>query len=349
MVAPLLAPFDVPDGGLAIRVEDPAGHALGTAGAAGPDATTESVQEIRCGPAQASVGQVVARGDGPLVEAVAASVAASLATIASQAHEHAPGGEAAHRLEAELALSRRIQRSLIPLTPPDLRGYEVATHYEAAREVGGDFFDVFPLRDRAGRAGIVIADVTGKGIAAALLMAFTRPLIRAAIDHTRDPILALDRTNRILVDERRSSLFITALVGMLDLRTSVLRLANAGHEPPLIVPGDGRPIRWLTGSGPLLGAFSTLDLVPCEVQLAPGDLALLYTDGVTDTRGPSGERFGDDRLLAVVEQARGGTARDLVDAVVDEIAAFQAEMPAADDVTIVALRRLPKARARAGA
>ena len=346
MVAPLLAPFDTPDGGLALRVEDPAGDELGAAGFAPEDAPTESVHEIRCGPAKASVGRVIGRGEGPLVEAVAASLASSLATIASNVHEHRPGGDAAHRLEAELALSRRIQRSLIPLTPPDLRGYEIATYYEAAREVGGDFFDVFPLRDRAGRAGIVIADVTGKGIAAALLMAFARPLIRAAIDHARDPILALDRTNAILVDERRSSLFITALIGMLDLRTSVLRWANAGHEPPLLVPGDGRPVRWLTGGGPLLGAFATLGLVPCEVHLALGDIVLFYTDGVTDTRGPSGERFGDERLLAVVDEARGAMARHLVDAIVDAIATFQGDEPAADDVTIVALRRSMKGRVR---
>jgi sigma-B regulation protein RsbU (phosphoserine phosphatase) len=293
------------------------------------------------------IGRVVGRGEGPLVQAVVLSIASSLATIAGQTHEHAPGGEAAHRLEAELALSRRIQRSLIPLTPPDLRGFEVATHYEAAREVGGDFFDVFPLRDRAGRAGIVIADVTGKGIAAALLMAFARPLIRAAVDYARDPIVALDRTNRILLEERRSSLFITALVATLDLRTSVLRLANAGHEPPLVVPGDGRPVRWLTASGPLLGAFPSLDLLPCEVQLAPGDTVLLYTDGVTDARAASGERFGDERMLAAVEVARSGHAREVVDAVVEATIAFQGDMPAADDVAIVALRRSPRAvRAR---
>jgi sigma-B regulation protein RsbU (phosphoserine phosphatase) len=315
---------------------------LASAGVAARDAHVEAVEEIRCGPGKAMIGRVVGRGDGPLVEAVVVSLASSLAAIAGQVHEHAPGGEAAHRLEAELALSRRIQRSLIPLTPPDLRGFEVATHYEAAREVGGDFFDVFPLRDRAGRAGIVIADVTGKGIAAALLMAFARPLIRAAIDHVRDPILALDRTNRILLEERRSSLFITALVGTLDLRTSVLHLANAGHEPPLMVPGDGRPLRWLTASGPLLGAFSQLGLVPCEVQLAPGDLVLLYTDGATDARAASGERFGDERLLAVVERARAGSARDVVDAVVEATTAFQGDMPAADDVTLVAVRRKPR-------
>ena len=268
-----------------------------------------------------------------------ASLTNALAALAGTTHEHVAGGAAAHRLEAEMALSRRIQRSLIPLTPPELRGFEVATYYEAAREVGGDFFDVFPLRDRAGRAGIVIADVTGKGIAAALLMAFARPLIRSAIDQARDPLVALERTNSILVQERRSALFITALAAVLDLRTHVLRVGNAGHEPPLIVPADGRPISWLTGSGPLIGAFPSLDLVPCELTLAPGDLVLLYTDGVTDTRAASGERFGDERLIAVVEGARDGSARDIVDAVVAATSAFQGDMPAADDVTMVALRR----------
>jgi phosphoserine phosphatase RsbU/P len=313
--------------------------ATGTAPADGP---VEAVEEIRCGPGKAMIGRVVGRGaraSGPLVGPVVASLAASLGALAGTVHGHQPGGEAAHRLEAELALSRRIQRSLIPLTPPELRGFEVATHYEAAREVGGDFFDVFPLRDRAGRAGVVIADVTGKGIAAALLMAFARPLIRSAIDQARNPVTALDRTNSILVQERRSALFITALAGVLDLRTSVLRLANAGHEPPLVVPADGRPIRWLTGSGRLLGAFSSLDLIPCEIQLSPGDLVLLYTDGVTDTRGESGERFGDDRLLAVADAAREGSTREVVDAVVAATRAFQGSQPAADDVTIVAIRR----------
>ena len=160
----------------------------------------EAVEEIRCGPAKAVVGRVVGRGAGPLVGPVVASLAASLAALATTSHEHQPGGTAAHRLEAELALSRRIQRSLIPLTAPDLRGYETASYYDAAREVGGDFFDVFPLRDRAGRAGLVIADVTGKGIAAALLMAFARPLLRSTVDQARDPLVALDRTNH---DPRR--------------------------------------------------------------------------------------------------------------------------------------------------
>lgn len=339
---PILAPFDLDDPAVLIAVEDMDGRPILTAGRADDDAPVTSVSEIRCGPASAAVGRVVGRGSDPIVGAVVESLAASLSALASTTHEHDPGGAAAHRLEAELALSRRIQRSLIPLAAPDLRGFEVASHYEAAREVGGDFFDIFPLRDRTGRAGVVIADVTGKGIAAALLMAFARPLMRSALDQARDPLVALERTNRILVEERRSALFITALCGTIDLRTHVLRLANAGHEPPLLLPGDGRPARWIGGSGPLIGAFPALGLEPCEIQLAPGDLILLYTDGVTDMRSPDGERFGDDRLVATIDAARGGTAREVVDALVGALAAFEGDEPAADDVTIVAVRREPR-------
>ncbi|HET9519469.1 MAG TPA: PP2C family protein-serine/threonine phosphatase [Candidatus Limnocylindrales bacterium] len=245
-----------------------------------------------------------------------------------------------------MALARRIQRSFVPLIPPDIPGYEVASHYEAAREVGGDFFDVFRVRGRSGRLAVVIADVTGKGIAAAMLMAFARPLLHAAIDHTVNPGEALERTNRILVEERRSSLFITALCAVVDLRRGEMRIANAGHEPPLFVPAGGEPVRWLEGSGPLLGAFGRLDLAECAVTLASGDLVLLYTDGVTDARAPTGERFGDERLLGVIERHRGGSARDVVDALALAIRDFQGEEPAADDVTIVAVRRTERPSSR---
>jgi serine phosphatase RsbU (regulator of sigma subunit) len=348
MVRPLLAPFDVPGAGLSLVVEDFDGHPLGSAGGPADQSAVTTSRPVRCGPAKAAIGRVVGRGTGPLVGAVVASLASSLATIASTAHEHAPGGEDAHRLEAELALGRRIQRSFVPLSAPTIPGYEIASHYEAAREVGGDFFDAFRMRTRAGQLALVIADVTGKGIAAALLMAFARPLIRSAIDNAREPTLALNRVNRILVEERRSSLFVTALCGIVELRTGRFRLANAGHEPPLHVPADGSPIRWMPVAGSLLGAFASLDLADCEVTLEPGDLILLYTDGVTDARGPSGERFGDERLLETVESARAGTAAEVISAVSDAYHRFQADMPAADDVTLVAVRRAP-ARSKRGA
>ena len=188
-------------------------------------------------------------GQGTVARALLAAIVDSVATTAGAllesavADRDAAAGESEaslHRIEAELALGRQIQRSFVPLIPPDLPGYEVASQYEAAREVGGDFFDVFRIRGRPGRLAVCIADVTGKGIAAALLMAFARPLLHAAIDHARTPADALERTNRILVEERRSSLFITALCATIDMRAGALRLASAGHEPPLLVrSGDG--------------------------------------------------------------------------------------------------------------
>ena len=355
----IVAPFDGTgvDGaggsGISLAIEDPDGRVLATAGAPGNRGTAIEVDRtIEAG--GRAIGRVVGRGttDRALLEAVVASVAAGLTALAELSNETISRSDAAAatavRLEAELALGRRIQRSLIPLVPPAIPGYEVASHYEAAREVGGDFFDVFRVRGRAGRVAICIADVTGKGVAAALLMAFTRPLLRAAVDHLRTPAAALEQTNRILVDERRSALFITALCATVELRRGIVRLANAGHEPPLLVPADGGPISWLEGNAPLLGAFARLDLVEQVIQLAPGDLILFYTDGVTDAQAPSGLRFGDDRLIEALESARGGTANDAVEAVCDAYHRFQADQPNADDVAIVALRRAPRPRSVRG-
>jgi sigma-B regulation protein RsbU (phosphoserine phosphatase) len=345
-LAPIVEPYGEADAGLEVTVESADGRVLATAGTSprhggpdGPDGPmpADAARDIRS--EGSIIGRLTVRGNAaPLVEAVATSLAGALEALVAASGGHRQVDADAHRLEAELALGRRIQRSFVPLVLPEIKGYEVASHYEAAREVGGDFFDVFRLRDRTGRLAVVIADVTGKGIAAALLMAFARPLLHAAIDHARTPAEALRRTNRILVEERRSSLFITALCLIVELRNGRIRLANAGHEPPLVVPADG-PVRWLPGAGPLLGAFEPLDLDECADELAPGDIALLYTDGVTDSRAATGEWFGEDRLLEVVERERGGTARELVDGIVAAIVAFQGDMPPADDVTIVAIRR----------
>jgi sigma-B regulation protein RsbU (phosphoserine phosphatase) len=336
----IIAPFAADGAGISIVIEDVDGLILASAGVPGALGPRRVVRhEIAAG--GLVVGHVVGSGTvaRPLVEAVVASVAAAAGALAEATSAGAPGTE---RFEAELALARRIQRSFVPLIPPDIPGYEVAEHYEAAREVGGDFFDVFRVRGRGDRLAICIADVTGKGIAAALLMAFARPLLHSAIDNAPTLVDALERTNRILVQERRSGLFLTALCAVVELRRGVLRLANAGHEPPLHIPAGDGPIAWLDATGPLLGAFGRLDLVESSIALAPGELVLFYTDGVTDAQATTGERFGDQRLLDAIETTRGGTAAQVVAAVRDAYHGFQAEMPAADDVTIVAIRRAPR-------
>jgi sigma-B regulation protein RsbU (phosphoserine phosphatase) len=340
----VVAPFRGLDPGLCLSIEALDGTPIASTSLGSPDGSAVT-REI---PGGALAGGRIrvwgAASAGGLGSAVAESLAAALAaapvTDLALAAQRAAD---ARRLEEELAHGRRLQRSFVSLIPPEVPGYDIAAHYEAAREVGGDFFDLFRLRKRGRPLSVVIADVTGKGIAAALLMAFVRPLLHAAIDHTTGPAEALERTNRILVDERRSSLFITALAGRLDLPTGHLVLANAGHEPPLIVRADGSAPAWLEGAGPLVGGFDRLDVPEISVHLEPGDLALLYTDGITDARSPAGERFDEWRLLEALEASRGGTAQTVIGTLADTVCAFQEPSAPADDITIVAIRRLPAA------
>jgi sigma-B regulation protein RsbU (phosphoserine phosphatase) len=328
--------------GVEIAIEGPAGVVLaGTSNERPPaDAVTHSIEVGPLAGSRISVWGV--RAEEGLTHAFLAALVAVLGGGGYADPLTAPrDGAGARRIDEELAHGRRLQRSFVSLVAPDVPGYEVASHYEAAREVGGDFFDLFRLRRRGRPLSVVIADVTGKGIAAALLMAFSRPLLHAAIDHTTGPAAALERTNRILVEERRSSLFITALCARLDLPSGHLAVANAGHEPPLVVRADGSPIECLAEAGPLIGAFPKIEIPEVATDLAPGDVVLFYTDGVTDARDPAGDRFEEMRLFAAVESARGGTAQDVVDAVAAAMERFEGPTEPADDVTIVAIRRVP--------
>jgi sigma-B regulation protein RsbU (phosphoserine phosphatase) len=198
------------------------------------------------------------------------------------------------------------------------------------------------------RLGIVIADVSGKGISAAILMAFVRPVIRAALDRTGDPAMALERTNRILVEERPTGLLVTVLCGILELDTGIFRFANAGHEPPLIVRAGGVELRsgsgaapptaaWATTAGPLLGAQDAR-LAESAVTLDPGDVLVLYTDGVTDAAARDGERFGEDRFAAIVRDQCLVSAAHAVETVMGAVGDWEGPEPA-DDLALLVIRR----------
>jgi sigma-B regulation protein RsbU (phosphoserine phosphatase) len=184
--------------------------------------------------------------------------------------------------------------------------------------------------------------VSGKGISAALLMAFVRPILRTAMDRSGDPVAALERTNWILASERHTGLFVTAVAAAIDLDTGEATIANAGHELPIVVRADGT-IAEIEGGGPLLGAFGRLDAEPARVQLGPGDRLLLYTDGVTDAQSPAGERFGLERLLAAI----GAVARDpspdaLVASITNAVTTFRGTAEPADDVALLVAGRSPQ-------
>jgi len=187
------------------------------------------------------------------------------------------------------------------------------------------------------RLGIVIADVSGKGISAAILMAFIRPVVRAAMDHTGDPVLALERTNRILVEERPTGLLVTVFCGVLDLDTGRLTYANGGHEPPLVVRGMGpSALEELPTAGALLGAFRSLDLEAGSLEINPRDALVLYTDGVTDARSAT-ERFGSERLADVLAGATDLEPDEVANRVDAALIAFE-EGPQRDDVALCSLR-----------
>ncbi len=197
-----------------------------------------------------------------------------------------------------------------------------------------------PARPR--HLGVVIADVSGKGIAAAVMMAFVRAVMRSALDRSGDPVAALEMTNRILVDERRTGLFVTILAGVLDLDTGVFEFANAGHEPPLLARPDGTEPSWLQGGGPLVGVFGRLDLTLQRAEIRPGERLILYTDGITDAGSPDGDRFGDERLLRTIAESclGAGTATDTAQAVIQSVLAFQGTASPADDLALLVFRRL---------
>jgi sigma-B regulation protein RsbU (phosphoserine phosphatase) len=244
------------------------------------------------------------------------------------------------RVGNELAVGRRIQLSLMPRTFPEVEGWTFASYYEAAREVGGDLFDVFGLRGKNDCVCLLIADVTGKGIPAALLMADVRALLHAAADNVDSPAEALKRVNTILVRERMTSLFVTAALLMVETATGQVRYASAGHEAPLVARFAGA-IDQLEASGPILGAFDDAVFEERTARLMPGDALVLYTDGATETRSPSRHFYGEERLIANLTAACGRPADAIVHAIVDDIQLFRGEAEAFDDLTLLIVERRP--------
>ena len=244
------------------------------------------------------------------------------------------------RLERELDFARRIQLNLMPAKPPQPAGWEIATAYRAARLVGGDFYDAFELPGPGGRIGLIIADVTGKGLTAALMMAFTRAVHRAAAYNGTSPADWLERTNRVLVRDARTGLFVTAIAAEVDPSRGVLTYASAGHEPALIAYGSSGSVEELPAGGMLLGLAEPAPTADREVPFEPGDLAILYTDGVTDAIDADGRRFGDQGLNEAVASVRGLAAAEAIAEVLDAVDRFVGDAEPADDLTLIAVRRL---------
>ena len=247
--------------------------------------------------------------------------------------------EALARKMAELAVGQEIQLSLLPKTCPEAPGWEFAASYSAARIVGGDFYDFCELADKPPRLGLVIADVAGKGVPAALFMALSRTIIRTTAFSGRSPASALMRANQLILKDSQAEMFLTAVYAVLELDTGRLIYANAGHNRPLWRHAADGTVTELDQRGIVLGAFEEIVLEEQRLDLAPGDALILYTDGVTEALNGEGEMFGEERLWDVIAGSQGGSADETIGAICGALAAFTGGAEPADDVTVVVVRR----------
>jgi serine phosphatase RsbU (regulator of sigma subunit) len=284
--------------------------------------------------ARESGGRALTAGDEKLLLAVAGE--AGVAYDRARLHEQELGRQ---RLDEELAVGRRIQLSLLPGTTPTAPGWGFAAVYEAAREVGGDLYDFLEARRAQGTLDVVIGDVTGKGVPAALVMALTRAMVRASADGASTPSEVLHRTNHHLIHDGRAGLFVTALYVSLDLERGDVVLANGGHDAPLLVSGPMHRTRLVTSPSAILGMFRELDIEDRRVHLDPGDVLVLYTDGVTEARDPQRRLFGERRLRAVAAANASRDASAIAEAIVGEVRGFSRGLPMADDLTLVVIKR----------
>ena len=240
------------------------------------------------------------------------------------------------RLETEVQLARQIQQTFIPESLPQFPGWELAARWKTARQVGGDFYDVFDLPD--GQIGLFIADVADKGVPAALFMALTRTLVRAAVHEAASPAEAMRRVNDLLLPDTRQGMFVTAVYAVLDMDNNQLTYVNAGHNPPLWIKCDGA-IERLTRSAIALGVVTSGSVSQRTIQLEPGDNVLLYTDGLTESYDVEGEFYGETRLTEAITAEECDSASGLLDRIENSLLNFIKDVPPADDLTMLALRR----------
>jgi len=241
------------------------------------------------------------------------------------------------RIEQELRVARLIQQTLLPKSLPDLPGYEVAAYYQPAREVGGDFYDFLDLED--GRFGLVVGDVTDKGVPAALVMATTRTLLRASAQRLDSPGEVLRRVNEVIVQDIPPNMFITCLYAILDSETGLLTYANAGHDLPYRRKASAGGAEELRATGMPLGLLPGMEYEEKEIVLERGDSVLFYSDGLVEAHDPQREMFGFPRLQGLVAGHRtGGEA--MVNFLLSELSRFTGdEWEQEDDITLVTLER----------
>ena len=248
------------------------------------------------------------------------------------------------RKNTELAIASEIQQSFLPDTIAQIEGYEIVGKSVMAKEVGGDFFDVIPLEvvpiDK-GQLGIMIADVSGKGIPAALFMALSRIVVRVnATWYGRKPAAAIHDANTIISNDSKSGMFVTLFYGFLDSGSRTLTYVNAGHNPPIHYRALDGSLTELAATGIAMGVLDNAEYTQESVQLLQGDILILYTDGITEAENVKQEMFDLERLEKVIVASHDLPAKEISAAILGAVREFTGSHPQSDDITLMIIRSL---------
>jgi len=249
-----------------------------------------------------------------------------------------------HALEQDLDLAARIQSSLLPKTDLALGGWEAFYHYEPAGAVSGDYCDLLPAEGNSGDLFFLIGDVSGKGVAASMLMAGLRAIVRTLIGASPPINVLMEQANRLFCESTAASHFATLVCGRAS-RSGRIEISNAGHCPPLLARGG--EVLAFGATGLPIGLFCGGAFEVTTFDLSPGDTLLLYTDGLTETRDRSNTEYGAVRLTDLLRARHTLPARDLVAACRESVAAFRSGSPRLDDLTVMTIRRSSPARSAA--
>ena len=263
------------------------------------------------------------------------TVMANVAAIRIEQSRFAEREKEREVLERELQQAATIQRQYLPTEAPAVPGLDLAGFNAPCRTVGGDYFGFFPYPD--GSVALVLGDVSGKGMPASLMMMGLQARAEVLLREPGTLSAALTRLNRLTAQHCPAGKFITLFLCCLNPRTGNLTYANAGHNPPVILRGDGT-VEHLTEGGPVLGIMPEIGYAQFETKMKPGDLIALYSDGVTEAATPGDEEFETENLIETLRAHKGESAGDMIDAVTDAIAKWTEGAPPADDVTLVIAR-----------
>ncbi|KKB55511.1 PP2C family protein-serine/threonine phosphatase [Parabacteroides gordonii] len=238
----------------------------------------------------------------------------------------------------DLHIAQEIQQTILPKTfPPfpELKSFEIYAYMNAAKYVGGDFYDFFRIDQD--RLGFVIADVAGKGVPAAIFMAISRTVIRTIALTENSAAMCMQRSNAFLCQENTNEMFVTVFYGILNLNTGLVTYCNAGHNPPILMKKDNTVVSVPLTNDFILGSIDNITYHEKTLQLSPGDNLLLYTDGITEAMNTRHEQYSEQRLLENCQELIGKSPKEIVDKITETVGKFVVGAVQSDDITLLSI------------